>query len=124
MGKGRPVTVYTPEKLKEIADKLEKYINETPLPIIAEFCYKNDLVRCSLYEYEELVTLIKKLSDKKQSYLEKMALSGDVNTAMAIFSLKQMGWSDKQEIKQEVTVDVSEELKTGLQSLIEKYNNK
>jgi hypothetical protein len=34
---------------------------------------------------------------KKEGALERMALEGKVNTSMAIFSLKQLGWKDTHE---------------------------
>ena len=91
---GRPRN-YTNEEVKDIFNRLEKYINETDIPIIAEFAYLNDIPRTTFYDYDEFSTLIKKLIDKKESQLEKMGLYGEVEKTMAIFSLKQLGWRDK-----------------------------
>jgi hypothetical protein len=95
---GRPKE-YTDEKIKEINDKLEKYIKETEIPIIAEFAYLNDIRKATLYDHEGFSYSIKKCIAKKEAMLEKKGLNGEINTAMAIFSLKQLGWRDRQEIE-------------------------
>ena len=74
-----------------------KYISETGVPIVSEFAYTNGLHRQQLYEIPELSDAVKACITKKESSLEKLALAGKVNCSMAIFSLKQLGWSDKQE---------------------------
>jgi hypothetical protein len=86
------------EKIQQINDKLNKYIDTTDIPIIAEFAYENNLRRQLLYENEVLSDTIKKAVDKKEAQLERKALDNDINTTFAIFSLKQLGWKDKQEI--------------------------
>jgi hypothetical protein len=90
---GRP-REYDREKL--LADLL-RYIDESDVPILAEFAYQNDVPRQTLQQMEELSSAIKKLIDKKQANLERGALGGQLNTTMAIFSLKQMGWKDNPE---------------------------
>lgn len=80
----------------EIVRKFEQYIAETDIPILAEFAYQNDVTRPWMYLQTELLTLIKKCMDKKESALERKALKEEVNTTMAIFSLKQLGWRDKE----------------------------
>ncbi len=90
---------YTDEQVEQIKQLLADYIENTEIPILAEFAYKNDILRESLYDYEEFSTLRKKAINKKEAQLERMALDGDVDKTMAIFSLKQLGWKDKQEIE-------------------------
>ncbi len=94
----RPVK-YTEEYLEEIKEKLSEYIDNTDIPIIAEFAYKNKIPRQKLYEFNALNDTIKECIDKKEAQLERLALDGDVDKTMAIFSLKQLGWKDKQEIE-------------------------
>ncbi len=91
---GRP-RKYTKEYLAEIIEKLDHYIDETPIPVVAEFAYQNKIPRQALYRYEELSDTIKRLIDKKEAQLERLALKGEINQSMAIFSLKQLGWTDK-----------------------------
>lgn len=95
---GRPRT-FTDEQVAEIREKLVQYIATTEIPIVAEFAYQNDINRQILYDYPEFSTLTKKLIAKKEAQLERKGLMNEVNSTMAIFSLKQLGWSDKQEMK-------------------------
>ena len=95
---GRPRT-FTDEQVAEIRDKLAQYIATTEIPIVAEFAYQNDINRQILYDYPEFSTLTKKLIAKKEAQLERKGLMNEVNSTMAIFSLKQIGWTDKQETK-------------------------
>jgi hypothetical protein len=81
----------------DLAIKMEKYINETEIPIIAEFAYQNNIPKARLYEQPELDELLKKCTAKKEAALERKSLAGEVNTTQAIFSLKQLGWRDKQQ---------------------------
>lgn len=96
---GRP-KIWEGEKLEEMCRAYETYINETPIPIVAEFAYKNDIRKATLYEQPRFAYLTKKATEKKEAQLEIMALSGRVNTTFAIFSLKQLGWTDRQEVHQ------------------------
>jgi hypothetical protein len=96
MKTGRPRNLSN-ECIEELQDKFEQYINETPVPIIAEFAYMNNVLRESLYDYPEFSTLMKKCISKKEAQLERGALQNQINCTMAIFSLKQLGWRDKQE---------------------------
>lgn len=94
---GRPIK-YTAAVLKKLIAKIEAYIESEEIPIVAEFAYKNNIGRQALYEHKELSDTIKKLIAKKEANLEKMGLVGVINPTMAIFSLKQLGWRDKQEV--------------------------
>ena len=85
-------------EVDEINRKLIKYINETDIPIVAEFAYQNDIRRTFLYENAVLSDTIKKLIDKKEAQLERKALDKEIDKTMAIFSLKQLGWRDIQEV--------------------------
>lgn len=82
---------------EELLAKFTQYIDSTDIPIVSEFAYTNGLHRQQLYDMPELSDALKRCITKKETALERKALSGDVNCTMAIFSLKQLGWSDKQE---------------------------
>lgn len=82
---------------EQLFKKFEKYINDTTLPIIAEFAYMNEIDRNYLYDNAIFSTLLKRCIAKKEANLEKGALTGKLNPSMAIFSLKQIGWKDRQE---------------------------
>ena len=76
----------------------EQYIEQTEIPILAEFATKHKLHKQFMYDCPEFADLVKRCLSKKESALERMAVAGNVNCAMAIFSLKQMGWSDRQDL--------------------------
>jgi len=101
---GRPIE-YTEEEINKIKAKIEKYIKETEIPIVAEFAYKNDIRRQTLYELPQLSDTIKKLIDKKEAQLENKGLFNEVNNTMAVFSLKQLGWTDNKQEKVIVELD-------------------
>jgi hypothetical protein len=123
---GRPPKLSDDEK-GLLLKKFEIYINETDIPIIKEFAYKNEVISTNLYDWVEFSTLLKRCTDKKEAALERKALKGEINTGMAAFSLKQLGWSDQQrahvEITQKPAIDYSklstDELKK-LESLLKK----
>ena len=94
---GHPVE-YTPEIIAGIVKLMDEYTESEDVPILAEFAYKNNIRRQTLYEQPGLLDALKRLTGKKEAQLEKLALNSKVNTSMAIFSLKQMGWSDKHEV--------------------------
>jgi hypothetical protein len=73
------------------------YIEATPIPIVVEFCALAGCGRQYLYRYPEFSEAIEMCIAKKEGALERMALEGKVNTSMAIFSLKQLGWKDTHE---------------------------
>ena len=96
---------------EQMFKKFEKYINDTTLPIIAEFAYMNDIERQYLYDNQMFSTLLKKCIAKKEANLEKGALTGKLNPSMAIFSLKQIGWKDRQETEGNTTPTINITLK-------------
>jgi hypothetical protein len=99
MAAGRP----RKHNIDEIIEKLNDYINTTEIPVIAEFAYQNNIRRDYLYELaktnDELTNAIKRIIEKKEAQLEIKSLKGEINSTQAIFSLKQLGWKDKQEIE-------------------------
>lgn len=94
----RPVK-YTKEKINEIELKLNEYIESTDIPIVAEFAYMYGIRRSTLYDIKELSYTMGKLRDKKEAQLEKLGLYSKINASLAAFSLKQLGWRDKQDIE-------------------------
>ena len=91
------------EKYENIAEMLEKYVDDAEIPVLAEFAYKNNLTREYLYTLsktdERLFNAIKKCATKKEAVLELGTLTGKYEKTMAIFSLKQLGWSDHVELE-------------------------
>jgi predicted CopG family antitoxin len=103
---GRPKE-WTDERISEALSALKKYIEETEIPIIAEFAFNYNIRRQLLYELPEFSDTIKALIEKKEANLERGALTGKINVTMAIFSLKQNGWRDKQEIEHGLNKETS-----------------
>lgn len=95
---GRPPEEEVSLRWKAIAEKFESYIEDTEIPIAAEFAYQNRIFREDLYKRPETQEALKRCLAKKETALERKSLLGQVNTTQAIFSLKQMGWSDRHEI--------------------------
>ena len=102
---GRPV-IYTEEAVRAICDQFNEYIDNADIPIIAKFAWQNEITKTRLYEfakqYEWFSYVLQKCKEKKESALEELALQGKINVTMAIFSLKQQGWTDK--TQSEITV--------------------
>ena len=118
---GHPIE-YTPERIQEIKEAMERYIQETDVPIVAEFAYLNNIRRAILYEIPELSYTVGKMIDKKESQLERGGLIGEYNASMAKFSLAQLGWSEKQETK--VTGDIPVSISAKIEEIKAKFNDK
>jgi len=93
---GRPKK-YTDEYIAELAAQLDEYTDETAIPILKEWCNQVGVPSTHIYDHEGFKEPIKRCLDKKEAALERFALEGKVNVTMAIFSLKQLGWKDRQD---------------------------
>ena len=89
--------------IAKMVDIIDKYWQETEIPIVKEVCLLNNWVYeyvCDLAsKHDELSYAIKRLTARKEIVLETGALKGVYDKTMAIFSLKQMGWKDRQEVE-------------------------
>lgn len=85
--------------MAELLAAFADYIDNTDIPILAEFAFQNNMLRETIYKYDEFSTLRKRCIDKKEAMLERKGLLGEIDKSMAIFSLKQLGWSDRQAIE-------------------------
>jgi hypothetical protein len=88
---------YSDEEVKEIIGKIREYFRENDIPIIEELACKLDIRRATLYDKPEFRAEIDKCINKKIANLQKGGLHNDINVTMAIFMLKQHGFSDKHE---------------------------
>ncbi|MCK4816090.1 hypothetical protein KA005_09980 [bacterium] len=96
---------YSPKHRKVLLAGLKKYLAETEYPQLAEFCYRSDVDRAMIYQWDEFINTRKKLREKQQASLVHNTLAGKFNPAMAIFCLKNNhGWRDTQEIEHKGTV--------------------
>ena len=93
-------------KTEFVLKQMNDYIDNTELPIFKEVCYLNNWDTARIYqlgnEHKEILDTIKKLSNKKEAELERGGLTGKYNSTMAVFSLKQLGWKDRQEVEASV----------------------
>lgn len=96
MPAGRPPKI-PPE---ELAQKLDEYMESTDVPIVAEFAYLMGYNRTSIYEIPEISDGLRALVTKKEFALERLGLSTNstAQQRMAEMSLKQIGWSEKQDV--------------------------
>lgn len=98
---GRPPKV----NIEDLINDVDEYLKHANPPIVAKYAHMHGITRQYLYELakgnEDLSDTIKRISEAKEAMLEEKALTGKYNASMAIFSLKQLGWKDKQEEKSE-----------------------
>lgn len=98
----RPATgKYEPDKMVEIIeDYLQTCLKKKKVPIFKECCVKagwnSNVVhqKRALPEYKSVDEEIQRLMDCKEYMLERLGLEGKVEKTMAVFSLKQLGWTD------------------------------
>jgi len=103
--KGGQPRQYSPETVKAIIDKFARYIDRTDVPIVAEFCYRNHVSRKCIYDYPEFDDVRERCILKKEAQLERLGGTKLWDPGMAKFSLTQLGWSTKQDIKHSGNID-------------------
>ena len=86
------------DKYDNLKSDIIEYTNTTEYPILKELCYQKhynyDYVMQLQRNDEELSQSIKELIYKKESYLEREGIKGNIAQTMAVFTLKQLGWKD------------------------------
>lgn len=96
----------------EICNALDNYTNQCikkkEVPILKEvfvkkgwsYDYVCKILNGRLLEANDdrLDTSIKNLISAKEYMLERLGLKGMINPTMAVFSLKQLGWRDQQQV--------------------------
>ena len=75
------------------------YIEATEIPIVAEWAASQGIPREEMYRMPELSRAMKLCITKKEGALERAGLENRMNVGMAIMSLKQIGWSDRQRVE-------------------------
>jgi len=129
---GRPRMYKTPEDMWQ---KAEEYLSTTTKPSISALALHLGFTdRQSLYDYEnrypEFACTIKKIRGNIVAHFEQMLANEDnKNNTGPIFMLKNFGYSDKVEVKQEIeenktiTLNIAPEVAsvlTNLRNLTEK----
>lgn len=90
-------------KYDNLRKDIIEYTNTTEYPILKELCYQKhynyDYVMQLQRDDEELSQSIKELLYKKEAYLEREGIKGNLAQTMAVFTLKQLGWKDNIEVE-------------------------
>ena len=99
--RGRPPKI----KIETLIKDVDEYISNAEPPIVAEYAHMHNITRQYLYELatksKELSDAIKRISEAKEIKLERGGLDGTYAPSVAIFSLKQLGWKDAQDVVDE-----------------------
>lgn len=96
----------------EICRALDSYteqcVKQKEVPILKEvfvkkgwdYVYVTQVLNGKLLERKDdkLDISIKNLVNAKEYMLERLGLKGKINATMAVFSLKQLGWRDQQQV--------------------------
>lgn len=96
----------------EICRALDSYtaqcVKQKEVPILKEvfvkkgwdYLYVTQILNGRLLEAKDdrLDISIKNLTNAKEYMLERLGLKGKINATMAVFSLKQLGWRDQQQV--------------------------
>lgn len=104
---------YSDERKLELLEKFKKYVDETEMPIIAEFAYKNDVNEDTIRKWKERAennetesvnslwaSVYKKSLAKQKVCIVRMGFKSSQQTTMSIFILKAFhGCSDQGEAK-------------------------
>lgn len=103
---------YEPEQMVEIIeDYLQVCLKKKRVPIFKEICVKAgwnyNVVqqKRALPGYEALDEEMQRLINAKEFMLERLGLEGKIEKTMAVFSLKQLGWKDNNNIDVNTNVD-------------------
>ena len=99
-------------KYNNLIKDIVEYTNNTEYPILKELCYQKhynyDYIMQMQRDNEELSQSIKELLYKKEAYLEREGIKGNLAQTMAVFTLKQLGWRDTIEVQNPRLVKVEE----------------
>lgn len=92
-------------KYDNLRQDIIDYTIATEYPILKELCYQKhysyDYVMELQRKDDELAQSIKELLYKKEVYLEREGIKGNLAQTMAVFTLKQLGWKDRPDTEEE-----------------------
>lgn len=103
-------------KYDNLKKDIEEYTNKTEYPILKELCYQKhynyDYVMQLQRKDEGLAQSIKELLYKKEAYLEREGIKGNIAQTMAVFTLKQLGWKDviESQVQEEQRIQIVNDL--------------
>lgn len=97
------VRVKTEDLIKDVPVYLKECELNGTIPQVIRFARRHGYTKQGLYQRMEsepaLVDSIRQIIEEKELILEENGLIGKYNSSMAIFSLKQLGWKDKNELE-------------------------
>lgn len=102
---GRPLRYETEQ---ELIEAIQDYFNTETKPTLSGLAYHIDLSRQTLYDYKKgnkYSYIINKAKEAVESIYEQRLLYSDKPTGV-IFALKNMNWTDRQEIQQKTEITV------------------
>lgn len=104
---GRPPIWKDPAELKALVDS---YFAMETKPTLAGLAEHLDINRQTLYNYSEkddFLDILKKAREKVEAKYEQRLIY-DNNSTGVIFALKNMGWKDKTEVDQSLSINWEE----------------
>ena len=108
---GAPFKYNTDKQILDIADVFFANCDAKSEPYtITGLALALDTDRKTLMAWENsdrLCNTIKKIKSKVEEYVERRVAMGKIPPAVGIFMLKNFGWTDKQEIDQNIKGDIS-----------------
>ena len=93
-------------EIAEMVEAFRVYVQDTQIPILAEFAASQGVSARWLCEHKEFDTLRELCKTKKTAGLERSGLNNEVNARIAEFSLMQLGWSKQQAVDANVSLTV------------------
>ena len=112
MAKRGPKVRWTEERLEELAQEMLAYFDENPNALYLEdFCAENRLWPQRISEWElksaGLAEARKIVDALTASRVANRGMTGGANPTMCIFSLKQKGWKDQQDVALSGSIGIS-----------------
>ncbi|MDR0474182.1 MAG: DNA-packaging protein [Treponema sp.] len=114
---GRPIKYSNSEKTKLLRE-LAVYVEAEEYPTLPKFCVAHGISKQRVYEWakdeklssegknsyplgEYFTELIKRMSDKQESFIEEHVMQGHIAPSFAMFKLKQpgIGWLDSKSVE-------------------------
>jgi len=112
---GRKLIFKTPEELQAVIDE---YFNGNNKPTLAGLAVALKIDRQTLYNYkdrDDFHEIIMDATSRVEAvYEENMIYNRDTNVVGLVFALKNMGWSDRQDINQQTELSGSVQI-TGME---------
>lgn len=108
MAGGRP-RKYTKKFKKEILAKFREYVENEDFPSVAGFSSLTMIPKTNFYDWgkekglEEFSTLIKICNDKQEAWALRAGVAGEIRPTFPIFILKNHGYTDRQDINQNIS---------------------